>query len=202
MNSMLARRVAPLFVTTVLVAAPAWAQTTTAPSAAPTTSAPSATTAPDVTAPDTNATGGGHAGAMHGGTSHSAATVTRRPGESLESMVDRRITQLHTQLHITPAQSSQWDQFAQVMRDNAKAMDQMYADRAGKLSGMSAVDNMQSFEAIVQARAEGMQKLVPAFQAVYASLSDQQKQQADALFRYQAAKAETTHKPAAAAHQG
>ena len=75
------------------------------------------------------------------------------------------------------------------------------ADRAQKLSEMSAVDNMQSFEAIEQARAEGMQKLVPAFQTLYASLSDQQKQQADALFRYQAAKAET-HKPAAAAHQG
>ena len=66
---------------------------------------------------------------------------------------------------------------------------------------MSAVDNMQSFEAIEQARADGMQKLVPAFQTLYTSLSDQQKQQADALFRYQAAKAEA-HKPAAAAHQG
>ena len=201
MNSMLARRAAPLFVTTMLVAAPAWAQTTTAPSS-PAATAPSTPTTPDATTPDTSAAGSSHAGTMHSGMSHSASTVTRRPGESLESMVDRRITQLHTQMHITPAQSPQWDQFAQVMRDNAKAMDQMYADRAGKLSGMSAVDNMQSFEAIEQARAEGMQKLVPAFQAVYASLSDQQKQQADALFRYQAAKADSTHKPAAAAHQG
>jgi hypothetical protein len=122
--------------------------------------------------------------------SQTTSNVTRRPGESLETLVDRRITELHTKLQITPAQSQQWDQFAQVMRTNAKAMDQMYADRAQKLSGMSAVDNMQSFEAIEQARMEGMQRLVPAFQTVYNSLSDQQKQAADALFRSQSDKAQ------------
>jgi hypothetical protein len=38
-----------------------------------------------------------------------------------------------------------------------------------------------------------MQKLVPAFQTVYASLSDQQKQAADALFRSQTTKAQAHH---------
>jgi hypothetical protein len=106
----------------------------------------------------------------------------------MENMVDRRITELHTKLQITPAQGQKWDEFAQVMRDNAKAMDQLYADRAQKLSSMTAVDNMQSFQTIEQARMQGMQKLVPAFQTVYDSLSDQQKQAADALFRSQSAK--------------
>lgn len=196
MTFTLLKSAAPLLVTTMLVAVPAWAQSTP----------PSAGTAPSGTAPSATAPSGGMTGSspsvMTPSTAaHASSTMGRRSGKSLESMVDHRITQLHTQLHITPAQSSQWDQFTQVMRDNAKSMDQMYADRAQKLSGMSAVDNMQSFEAIEQARADGMQKLVPAFQTLYTSLSDQQKQQADALFRYQAAKAEA-HKPSAAAHQG
>ncbi len=57
---------------------------------------------------------------------------------------------------------------------------------------------MQSYAQIEQLRAQQMQKLVPAFQTLYASLSDQQKQQADSLFRNQAVKAQA-HRQAAAA---
>ena len=187
MIPMLAKRAAPLLVTTMLVAAPAWAQSSSSDTS---TGAPSATSAPSTTS-------GHHATTMPRSAAQTTSTVTRRPGESMENLVDRRITELHTKLQITPAQSQQWDQFAQVMRDNAKAMDQLYADRAQKLSTMSAVDNMQSFQTIEQARMQGMQKLVPAFQAVYSSLSDQQKQAADALFRSQSAKAQA-HEPAPA----
>ena len=41
------------------------------------------------------------------------------PGKRMEERVENHIKQLHAQLHITPAEQSQWDQFAQVMRDNA-----------------------------------------------------------------------------------
>ena len=37
--------------------------------------------------------------------------------------VEARIKQLHAQLGITPAEQAQWEQFAQTMRDNARAMD-------------------------------------------------------------------------------
>src|SRR5579863_8460007 len=121
---------ATLFVTTVLATAPAWAQTTTSP--APSTPAP-ATTTP---APATSA---------HRTTTHAAAIP---PGQTMQVQVEKRITDLHRQLHITSAESSQWDQFAQVMRDNAKEIDQAYKDRADKLDTMSAVDNMQSYAQI------------------------------------------------------
>ena len=178
MISMLAKRAAPLLVTTMLVAAPAWAQSTSSDTS---TGAPSATSAPSTTSSH-------HAATAPKSPAQTTSTVMRRPGESMENLVDRRITELHTKLQITPAQGPKWDQFAQVMRDNAKAMDQLYADRAQKLSSMTAVDNMQSFQTIEQARMQGMQKLVPASQTVYDSLSDQQKQAADALFRSQSAK--------------
>jgi len=51
---------------------------------------------------------------------------------------------------------------------------------------MNAVQNMQSYVQIEQTRAQDLQKLIPAFQAVYDSLSSQQKQEADSLFRNRA----------------
>jgi protein CpxP len=116
----------------------------------------------------------------------------------MQSLVERRITDLHSKLHITPAQGQQWDQFAQVMRDNAKDTDQAYQQRAEKIGSMSAVDNMQSYAQIEQQRAQNMQKLVPAFQNLYGSLSDQQKKTADDLFRNYAANAQPRRQAASA----
>jgi hypothetical protein len=116
----------------------------------------------------------------------------------MEQMAERRITELHARLHITPQQQAQWDQFAQVMRDNGKDLDQAYQQRAAATGSMNAVENMQSYALIEQTRAQDVQKLVPAFQAVYSALSDEQKQQADELFRNQAVRAATHHAKAAA----
>jgi periplasmic protein CpxP/Spy len=193
MKVMLAQRAVPLLITTMLVAAPAWAQTTG--------SQPSpATTSPAAVAPQTAP---GEMSGTPSGTSQKAAphssrsAMARQPGETMENLVERRIADLHGRLHITAQQSQQWDQFAQVMRDNAKEMDRIYQQRAEKLGSMSAVDNMQSYAQIEQQRAQEVQKLVPAFQTLYASLSDQQKQTADQMFRNYAANAQSHHQAAA-----
>jgi protein CpxP len=182
---------APLLITTMLVAAPAWAQST----ATPTTTAPSGTSpAPSTTAPSTQGASSAQTSAAPSGTAHKAmphsASAARQPGETMLSMVDRRITELHSRMKITAEQKPQWDQFTQVMRDNAKEMDEAYQQRAQKMGTMSAVDNMQSFAQIEQQRAQEMEKLVPAFQTLYASLSDQQKKTADQMFRYNSEKAQ------------
>ena len=192
MQVTLAQRAAPLLITTMLVAAPVWAQTAgsqtspaTAPPAATTTqTAPSGMSAPSGTS---------QKAAPH--SSHAA--MARQPGETMQSLVERRITDLHGKLHITSQQSQPWDQFAQVMRDNAREMDQVYKQRAEKLGSMSAVDNMQSYAQIEQQRAQDVQKLVPAFQTLYSSLSDQQKKTADQIFRNYAANAHARHQAAA-----
>jgi hypothetical protein len=75
-------------------------------------------------------------------------------------------------------------------------MDQVYQQRAEKLGSMSAVDNMQSYAQIEQQRAQDVQKLVPAFQALYTSLSDQQKKTADQIFRNYAANTHARHQAA------
>lgn len=178
MTSMLAARAVPVLVATLLLAAPAWAQTST----------------PSPSAPDT-----GSAETTQQASPHATA-ATARPRMTLEAMVERRLRNLHGKLHITQAQSRQWDQFALVMRDNARSMDQLYKERAEKLASMSAVDTMQSYAQITQERAQGMQKLMPVFQALYASLSDEQKQSADQLFRHQSRSAQSRRQARSARH--
>jgi protein CpxP len=105
------------------------------------------------------------------------------PGKSMEERVENRIKQLHAQLQITPAEQSQWDQFAEVMRDNARDMDRAFVQRAQQYPTMNAVQNMQSYETIAEAHARHLQKLVPAFDNLYNAMPEQQKKLADQVFR-------------------
>ena len=104
-------------------------------------------------------------------------------GKNAEERVERRIKELHAQLHVTPAEEPQWSQFANVMRENARDMDQVFMQRAQQFETMNAVQNMQSYEQIAQDHVQHLQKLVPAFQALYDSMPDAQKQVADQVFR-------------------
>ena len=98
--------------------------------------------------------------------------------------VEARIKELQAKLHITPTQEALWQNVTQIMRDNAQTMDALTQARTDKVKTMTAVDNLQSYSAIVEAHAEGLKKFVPAFEALYASMSDAQKQNADTLFRH------------------
>src|SRR5258707_133446 len=53
------------------------------------------------------------------------------------AQVDASIKELHGQLKITPAQEAQWEQFAQVMRENIREMDQMEKQRAQQSAPMN-----------------------------------------------------------------
>ena len=121
------------------------------------------------------------------------------PGKNAEERVEHRIKELHSQLQITPAEEPQWNEFAQVMRANARDMDQAFMQRAQQFPTMSAVQNMQSYEQISQEHAQRVQKLVPAFQKLYDAMSDQQKRVADQVFR---ANAEKHMERAAQSHRG
>ena len=102
--------------------------------------------------------------------------------------VEARIQELHSKLHITAAQETQWNNVAQMMRDNAKAMVSLQKDRAqdAKSTDMTAVDVLKSYSAVTDAHADGIHKFIPVFQAFYDTMSDAQKKTADALFRSRA----------------
>jgi lysophospholipase L1-like esterase len=109
-------------------------------------------------------------------------------GKSAEERVERRINELHSQLQITPAEEPQWNEFAQVMRENARDMDQAFMQRAQQYPTMNALQNMQSYEQISEQHAQRVQKLIPAFQKLYDSMPDEQKRVADQVFRANAEK--------------
>jgi len=109
-------------------------------------------------------------------------------GKNAEERVEGRIKELHAQLRITPAEEPQWNEFAQVMRENARDMDQAFLQRAQQFPTMDAVQNMQSYEQIAEQHAQRVQKLLPAFEKLYDAMPDQQKRLADQVFRANAEK--------------
>jgi hypothetical protein len=97
--------------------------------------------------------------------------------------IEQRIVDLHGELAISPAQQPQWNQFAQVMRGNAENMDEVFQRRMQAMPTMTATDNMASYAQVTKEHADNTQKLVPAFQALYDTMSDNQKMTADKVFR-------------------
>jgi len=114
-------------------------------------------------------------------TTSGQSTANDHPGahHSIVGKVEQRITDLHAKLQITQAQQPQWDQFIQVMRDNAQSMDQTFQHRVQTMPAMTATENMQSYALLASTNAQDVQKLVPAFQALYDTMSDTQKRMAD-----------------------
>jgi periplasmic protein CpxP/Spy len=122
-----------------------------------------------------------------------SGTVPALP-KSIAEKVEQHIKQLQDQLGITVAETPQWNQFAQVMRDNAARMQQAFTARAANLATMTAVENMQSYSQLAQVHAANMQKLASAFQLLYNTFPDAQKKVADTAFR------EHNRKPASPQH--
>jgi protein CpxP len=106
-------------------------------------------------------------------------------GHDRQAFVEQRLNDMHAKLKITPQQSSQWDAFAQTMRDSAQQTQQAYRDRAQKLSTQSAEDAMNSYAELTQMHADNTKKLAASFGTLYAAMSDEQKKSADVLFREQ-----------------
>ena len=74
----------------------------------------------------------------------------------------------------------------QVMRENAKTMDALRRARSEKAQTMTAVEDFTSYGEITEVHADGIKKFVPVFSALYDSMSDAQKKNADTIFRRRA----------------
>ena len=99
---------------------------------------------------------------------------------------EAHIKALHQTLKITPAQEELWAALTEVMRENAKSMDSLIqARRAEKAKSMNAVEDLKSYSEIAEAHVEALKKFIPAFEDLYNAMSDDQKKNADAIFRAQ-----------------
>ena len=120
--------------------------------------------------------------------SSSTSGTTKTHAEKRADMVEQQINDLHEQLQITDAQSKPWNAYTEVMRDNARRASEAFQQRAQKMSTMNADEVMKSYAQLAQMHAEDMQKLSSAWSDVYAVLSTEQRQTADALFQHKAMK--------------
>ncbi len=126
----------------------------------------------------------GVAGAAMVAEADAAPAATDKTKKSPMAEAEARIKQLHDQLKITPAQKAQWHAVAQAMRENAKDMQAIIAERHKKSGQMSAVDDLRSYQEVAETHVQGLQRLIPAFQALYDTMSPEQKKNADALFSH------------------
>jgi superoxide dismutase len=127
---------------------------------------------------------------VSGDVAQAAAKAKPAPADAVEA----RIKTLHSSLHITAAQETLWNNFTQVMRENAKTMADHRKEAAQKAQSTSAVDELKSYAAVIDAHADEIRKLIPTFQALYDSMSDAQKKTADAIFRSRMRAAARRHK--------
>ena len=116
-----------------------------------------------------------------------AATDKKKPPVAARiSAVDyteAQIKQLQGSLNLTESQEVLWSDLTLVMRENAKEMDARSKERAENIKEMNAVERMKFHSQTTEAHLEQMKKLLPPFEALYNSMSDDQKKITDTTFR-------------------
>jgi len=104
-------------------------------------------------------------------------------GISAVEHTEAQIKQLQGTLNITEDQQKLWDKLVQVMRENAQEMDALTKNMAENTKTMNALDHMKFHSQITEAHLAQLKKLIPPFEAFYNSMSDQQKNITDMVFR-------------------
>jgi hypothetical protein len=94
-----------------------------------------------------------------------------------------QIKQLQGTLKITEEQEELWDKLTAVMRENAKDMDAFTKERAENDKPMNAVEHLKLHRQITEEHLAQLKKLIPPFETFYNSMSDQQKNITDMVFR-------------------
>jgi hypothetical protein len=114
--------------------------------------------------------------------------------ETQAETVEQRITNLHSELKITPAEEAKWNSVAQAMRENAAAMEKLAAGKTVQApSSMTAVEDLKSYEKFAQAHVDGLKNLISSFETLYASFPDDQKKTADEVFQTFGQKGRASH---------
>ena len=140
--------------------------------AAPLTMAQTANPAP-------GAAQGQHAQRGHHG--HQGKQAFRLPGERVEA----RLAYIKTALKITAAQQGQWDDFAGVMRKQAKDADARIKTRQEKMAANTerkrptAIEQLERRQAFMASASTRLSEQLAAQKPLYAALSPEQQQIAD-----------------------
>jgi periplasmic protein CpxP/Spy len=96
---------------------------------------------------------------------------------------EAQIKQLQGALKITAAQEALWNNLTTVMRENAKEMDALAKNRHENKKTMNAVEHMKFHKQTTEIHLNQLNKFLPPFEALYASMSDDQKKMTDTIFQ-------------------
>ena len=122
-------------------------------------------------------------------TQPNAPSSTTVSSQKRNAFVEQRITELRTEIKITPDEQKSFDDFADVMRHNAAEIDGVTGRGAALPATASAVERMQAYSDVAQTHAQNVQQLTNAFTTFYNTLTPQQKKIVDASFAEHAQKA-------------
>ena len=95
-----------------------------------------------------------------------------------EQGIERQISELKKRLNITPQQQPQFDGFAQAMRQNAQTMEPLMQEQQ-QSAKRNAIDDLKDAAKFAEAEADALKRLLTPLQALYDTLSEQQKKTAD-----------------------
>lgn len=91
------------------------------------------------------------AGAAAPGPTQAAPTQRPNTGRVTIHNVDEWIAYLQDHLHITQAETAQWNAVAQVMRENAESIHRLVQERNQNQKTMNAIDDLRSYEQLTAA---------------------------------------------------
>jgi periplasmic protein CpxP/Spy len=98
--------------------------------------------------------------------------------------VEARITSLHAELKITPAEDAMWNDVAQAMRENVANLEKLVAEKRTQApQNMTALDDLTTYQKFAQAHVDGLKNLTSAFTSLYDAMPAAQKTNADEVFR-------------------
>ena len=92
-----------------------------------------------------------------------------------------RLAYMKAELGITDAQMAAWDGYASAVNARVTSMQGMHAGMMQAMQTGSAITRMDAHIKAMQSMVDSMQALKPATEALYAVLTDEQKQKADLL---------------------
>ena len=122
------------------------------------------------------------------------AAPQRRAFRSATERVEARLAYIRTALKITDAQQPQWEGFASVLRKHAQGMDQRMQERRAKgqpgaqrpdFRNVSAIERLERTQQRMAQRSARLNEVIAAAKPLYATLSPDQKQVADAMLARQ-----------------
>jgi hypothetical protein len=103
------------------------------------------------------------------------------PGGAIQN-VEGHIAFLKAELKITDSQQKQWDQFADALRTNAKALSAAYgAMMSGADKRMPPAARLEQQEKLLTLQLDAIKRSRTALEGLHAVLSDEQKQRLDQL---------------------